>query len=147
MPITILLSIFLVNISGFLFTGIACTITVIITEFGKKYFARHRPDPTTFGPKVLDFRTRLTNFSFPSGDTAQSAAYSTALYFLTNNIWILLFIPNCAWSRIYFGCHYIGDCIAGAFIGMIVPMLLWAMIPHSALSMTQDRIEHWIYGL
>lgn len=71
MPITILISIFIVNISGFLFTGICCTCTVIITQFLKKIIARHRPDPKSLAPKILDFRTRLTNFAFPSGDTAQ----------------------------------------------------------------------------
>ena len=71
MPITILLSIFLVDIPGFIYLLLSCTITVTLTQFGKKLFGRHRPDPKTLAPKKLDFRTRLTNYSFPSGDTAQ----------------------------------------------------------------------------
>lgn len=71
MPITILLSIFLVDIPGFIYLLLSCTITVTITQFGKKICGRHRPDPKTLAPKKLDFRTRLTNYSFPSGDTAQ----------------------------------------------------------------------------
>ena len=71
MPITILISIFIVNISGFLFVGISCTCTVLITQFMKKLIGRQRPDPKTLAVKILDFRTRLTNYAFPSGDTAQ----------------------------------------------------------------------------
>merc|ERR1719203_124886 len=114
MPITILLSIFLVDIPGFIYLLLSCTSTVAFTQFSKRMFGRKRPDPKTLAPKKLDFRTRLTNYSFPSGDTAQAAAYSMSLYLLTQNIWLLILIPNCAWSRVYFGCHWICDCIIGA---------------------------------
>ena len=71
MPITILLSIFLVDVPGFIYLLLSCTLTVTITQFGKKMFGRKRPDFKTLGRKKLDFRTRLTNYAFPSGDTAQ----------------------------------------------------------------------------
>jgi len=140
MPITILLSIFLVDVPGFIYLLLSCTITVSVTQFGKKFFGRHRPDPKTLAPKKLDFRTRLTNYSFPSGDTAQAAAYSTSLFCLTNNMWLLLLIPNCAWSRVYFGCHWICDCIIGAIIGCFIPLLIYSMIPQQSFINTQEAI-------
>lgn len=79
MPITILLSIFLVDVPGFIYLLLCCTITVSITQFGKRLFGRHRPDPKQLASKRLDFRTRLTNYSFPSGDTAQVCSYTLVL--------------------------------------------------------------------
>jgi len=125
MPITILLSIFLVDIPGFIYLLLSCTITVTLTQFGKKVFGRHRPDPKTLGYKKIDFRTRLTNYAFPSGDTAQAAAYSVSLFCLTNNLWLLLLIPNTTWSRVYFGCHWICDCIMGAIVGCMLYQCLY----------------------
>lgn len=57
-----------------------------------------------------------------------------------------MLIPNCAWSRIYFGCHFIGDCVIGALIGIIVPCVIWAVIPNSAFNTTQHKIEGWVMG-
>jgi len=125
MPITILLSLLILNFSEWFFLGITCCITVFITQISKKIIKRLRPDANTLGIKMLDLRSPLTNFAFPSGDTAQAAAYCYCLYLIKNNIWYLLFIPNCAWARIYFGCHYIGDCLAGALIGIIVVYFFW----------------------
>lgn len=145
MPITILLSIFLVDVPGFIYLLLSCTITVSITQFGKRLFARHRPDPKQLAPKALDFRTRLTNYSFPSGDTAQAAAYSTSLYLLTQNVWLLLLIPNCAWSRVYFGCHWICDCIIGAVVGCFIPLFIWSMIPQETFVDTQQAVVNWMH--
>merc|ERR1719295_1847483 len=145
MPITILLSIFLVDVPGFIYLLLSCTITVSITQFGKRLFGRHRPDPKQLASKRLDFRTRLTNYSFPSGDTAQAAAYSMSLFMLTQNVWLLLLIPNCAWSRVYFGCHWICDCIIGAAVGCAIPLLIWSMIPQESFINTQQTIVNWMH--
>jgi len=143
MPITILLSIFLVDIPGFIYLLLCCTLTVSATQFGKRMFGRKRPKFEALGQKKLDFRTRLTNCAFPSGDTGQAAAYSMALFCLTNNAWVLLLIPNCAWSRVYFGCHWICDCIMGCAVGCSISWLVFSMIPQTTFSATQ----HTIIGL
>ncbi|ETO18996.1 cation diffusion facilitator family transporter [Reticulomyxa filosa] len=55
MFVTILFSIVLVKISGFLFTGICCAITVSITQFGKSFTQRLRPDPVYVQKNCLIF--------------------------------------------------------------------------------------------
>jgi len=147
MFVTILFSIILVKISGFLFTGICCAITVSVTQFSKKYTQRLRPDPIYIQKKLFDFRTKLTNYSFPSGDTAQAAAYGSSLYLLTNKHMYLILIPLCAWSRIYFGCHFVGDCVIGAIIGVLVTMFLWAVLPLSGLTLMEYKILHFILAI
>ena len=51
MPITILLSIFLVDIAWFIYLLLSCLITVTLTQFGKKLFARHRSNTKTLASK------------------------------------------------------------------------------------------------
>ena len=70
----------------------------------------------------------------------QSAAYSMALFLLTDKAWLLLLIPNCAWSRVYFGCHWICDCVFGALLGCLVPLVIWSMIPRQSFEDTQHSI-------
>lgn len=75
----------------------------------------------------------------------QAAAYSTSLFLLTQNVWLLLLIPNCAWSRVYFGCHWICDCIIGAMIGCFIPLFIWSMIPQETFVDTQQTIVNWMH--
>ena len=145
MPITLLLSIFFVGIAGFLYLSLCCLVTVIITTFAKAFFGRHRPDCDMLADRRVDFRSRLTNYSFPSGDTAQSAVFAVSLFYLTNSAWYLLLIPNSAWSRIYFGCHWIGDCVIGALVGGIVPIVIWEWIGESGFMNTEHTIAGWIH--
>lgn len=46
-------------------------LTVSVTEALKKRTTRLRPDPVAIGLRRWNLRGLLTNYSFPSGDTAQ----------------------------------------------------------------------------
>ena len=77
-------------------------------------------------------RTRETNCSMPSGDSAQAALYS---FYIMNNFpkgFIVLggvlgsaqFLLAVTFSRVYFHCHYLGDTIVGMIIGVAVGLIL-----------------------
>lgn len=122
---------------------VASVATVATTEPFKKHTRRDRPAHATIHPRLLNLRSLLTNYSFPSGDSAQSAvlALSFFLYSLHSGggstgstgggggegwgaVWLLL-MPAVMFSRVYFGCHWIGDVFAGASIGAAVTAAVW----------------------
>ena len=124
-----------------LVTTIASVATVLTTEPFKKLTRRDRPAHPTIHPRLLNLRSLLTNYSFPSGDSAQSAVLGLS-YFLYCSyygqwgywglgrewavLWLLL-IPTVMFSRVYFGCHWIGDVFAGASIGSMVTAVVWVV--------------------
>ena len=60
---------------------IAITLTLLITTFTKRIFRRDRPKPrNNLTLKPMYFRSLETNFSFPSGDSAQAGVF--AFFFL-----------------------------------------------------------------
>ena len=94
-------------------------VTTIINESLKHVFKRVRPDPNKIGKKIIDLRKVHNNPSMPSGDTAQASVMAvTLLYHGYSYLWLLV-IPIGAFGRIYFGSHFIGDCIVGAILGVI----------------------------
>ena len=116
----------------------ASVATVATTEPFKKQSRRDRPAHATIHPRLLNLRSLLTNFSFPSGDSAQAATLGLSFflychYYGSSGQWVewawlwLLLIPTVMFSRVYFGCHWIGDVLAGASIGSIVTALVWLL--------------------
>jgi len=63
---------------------------------------------------------------------------------ILNNYWCLLVIPITAWSRIYFGCHYIGDCLMGTIIGCSVSTLILFNLPIEPFYVPQYAIHNWL---
>lgn len=99
---------------------IAVVITVIINETIKHFVGRVRPDPATLGKKLINLRSIHNNPSMPSGDTAQASVTAiTLIYHGYSYLWLLA-IPFGAFGRIYFGSHWIGDCIIGGLVGAIL---------------------------
>jgi len=115
-----------------LFTTIASLLTVAVTETIKKSTQRERPEHEIVRHRLLNLRSLLTNYSFPSGDSAQSAALSISLYNYCRSVgldsiavyWLLL-IPIVMFARVYFGCHWIGDVFMGAAFGAAITITLW----------------------
>ena len=107
--------------------------TVLVTEAFKKSTHRDRPAHGHIHARRFNLRSLLTNFSFPSGDSAQAAVLGLSYFLYTSQrghewawLWLLL-LPVVMFSRVYFGCHWIGDVLVGAGIGGAVTATLWAL--------------------
>ena len=118
-------------------TTVASVATVLTTEPFKKRTRRDRPAHAAIAARRLNLRSLLTNYAFPSGDSAQSAVLGLSFFlYCTHNggsterllapLWLLL-LPAVMFSRVYFGCHWLGDVLAGASIGGVVTALVWAV--------------------
>ena len=120
--------------------------TVLLTEACKKGTHRERPLHGTIHLRRFNLRSLLTNFSFPSGDSAQAGVLGLAFFLYASAqqhalapLWLTL-IPAVMFSRVYFGCHWIGDVLVGAGIGVGVTGALWLLwcralglpMPHAA---------------
>lgn len=100
-------------------------LTVTLSEIMKYIVGRVRPNPNNLGLKKLNLRKMHDSGSMPSGDTAQAGV--AALTLLKHGYSPLLcfaMIPFGAFGRVYFGSHYIGDCIVGATLGCLSTMLV-----------------------
>jgi membrane-associated phospholipid phosphatase len=105
----------------------AALSTLAITAPLKYLFNRQRPD----GPvaeRTIKLRALVNSPAFPSGDSAQAGMVVLMLMMLApptgvgSLAWLPL-LPLCMFSRVYFGAHWWGDTVAGAFIGVTVGLL------------------------
>lgn len=69
-------------------------------------------------------------FSMPSGDATASSLYCFVLATVAGLPAIYVVLPFVMAGRIYYQCHYLGDVLAGAFIGT-----MWGLV--SLLSFDQ----------
>lgn len=103
-------------------------VVLIFTTIGKKVLARLRPFIPVGSERYTDFRTKETNGSMPSGDTAQAALL---VFFIKYNFvelytilgewqFALKLITLVAFGRVFYHCHFFGDTIAGALLGWAV---------------------------
>lgn len=93
-------------------------ITSILVNFVlKPIFRQSRPNLTSFNCP--------TDYSFPSSHTAIAFAAATVLVFFDKKrrwlYWIVAILISL--SRIYLGCHYFVDVVAGAIIGYLISNL------------------------
>ena len=70
------------------------------------------------------------NFALPSGDTAQASTFAFFIMFNYGNPFFLYIIPTVAYGRIYYQCHWIGDTIAGAFLGLLGAFISHMIVPN-----------------
>lgn len=89
----------------------------------KPLVARGRP--FTFRSDLLLLITQPKDFSFPSGHTASSFAFATALRPLGKKyqFWAYVLASVIAFSRLYLYVHYPSDVLAGVLIGVLCGLL------------------------
>ena len=108
--------------------AIQVLIVLILTTIGKKYTRRLRPEVSNESRRWVDFRTKETNGSLPSGDTAQAALLACFIRFnfpyfyesLGSDYFAFKFIILVAIARVFHHCHFFGDTFIGAAIGISV---------------------------
>lgn len=91
---------------------------LFVDIFLKNIFLRPRP--------VLSDFVCPHDFSFPSGHAATAFAAATVLtFFDKKRRWFYYTVAVLiSYSRIYLGCHYFFDVVAGAIIGFTISQLL-----------------------
>lgn len=132
--------------------------TTACTTIGKRSTKRLRPCPTSLARKFFDLRRLETNFSFPSGDSAQGAVVACNLYLYTMARraavlaaagaaatggavdasavavtllppgLLLLLIPLVMSARVYFGAHWWSDTAGGVAIGWLCTRATWLLV-------------------
>ena len=122
----------IVCILGSLFLLILLT-DQLSSGFFKPFFHRFRP---THHPDFMEhvkmvFNYRGGNYGFISGHATNAFGFATfcALIFrnklFTCTIFLFAFLN--AYSRVYIGVHFISDVIIGAFIGMLIAVLVYLL--------------------
>ena len=99
---------------------LGCLLTVALSSVLKAALARPRPPVGATPRRRCDLRTAESNAAMPSGDVAQAAAMGVALALTTRWPGWLALVPATAFGRVYFGCHWLGDTLAGAALGSAV---------------------------
>ncbi len=103
-------------------------VGVILTLILKKLFNRPRPVLDESVKRRFNCRSRETNGSMPSGDAFQSANFSLALVYYCDFYWFLFTIPLVMFSRVFYYCHYIGDTVIGAILGIIFSYVMYKLL-------------------
>lgn len=87
----------------------------------KKLFSRHRP----YEVLVAVSKICPKDFSFPSGhaSTAFAAAYILSVFDKKRALYYYILAFLIGISRIYLGCHYVYDVVAGSAVGILVGFL------------------------
>ena len=113
-----------------LFLMLTLTITWILnTVILKKFLKRTRPFEVVEGVRLLIKSPKDT--SFPSGHSSSSMACAMAVLLTAGNVLgmtcLVLALLMC-FSRIYVGVHFPFDVIVGAFVGIIITIVLFLII-------------------
>ncbi len=103
-------------------------MVLVLTTITKRMFNRTRPAVPVGAKRMLDLRTKETNCSMPSGDTAQAGLLVFFLRFkfpllyqlLGGDAFALRAILLVAFGRVFHHCHFFGDTFIGASIGFFV---------------------------
>jgi len=83
--------------------------------------------PRPCGPESLQCPA---DFSFPSGHSAAIFVFFASLLVFLKKKWLpLAIVPVLvAYSRIALGVHTLADVLAGALLGLVVPVLIWVFL-------------------
>jgi len=137
MFLTLIITIPIVSLQGMYFIAVCSIVTVVLVVAMKRFFRRPRPVLEALGKKRFGLRKALKSYSFPSGDSAQAGSFAMSMYLLTDEtFWGVISVAIAVWGRVYFGCHYISDCVCGTLIGLLVPWVLWEILSRPMFSIT-----------
>lgn len=107
-------------------TGIiTCIATLILVELIKRNIARFRPINNNEIKHLLRTVTKANNYSFVSGHSAFSMAFSYYIFkvlkYKTKYIQLIFVFPILfAYSRLYLGVHFLTDILSGLFLGYLI---------------------------
>ena len=92
----------------------------------KHIFQRTRPFLTLYSHVLLFQANCPKYFSFPSGHASTAFAAATVLTFFDKkrNWFYYTIAVLISYSRIYLGCHYFLDVLAGAILGWLISKLI-----------------------
>lgn len=110
--------------------AVSLLITYILANLIiKPSVARIRPYDAY--PALIPLVDKLTDFSFPSGHTANGFAVAFVLFWMLPkkfSVWPVVLCALIALTRLYVGVHYPTDVIAGFLISLLVSRLVWYLI-------------------
>ena len=103
-------------------------VNVILYRIIKRWIARPRPYRTC--PGIRACTRTLDEFSFPSGHTLHSVAFSLILtaYYPMFALFVWPFSLLVAVSRVILGLHYPSDVVVGALIGALTAVVSFNLL-------------------
>lgn len=114
----------------FIFLFILTMTTLLVSAFLKKLSNRARPKYVNQN-RLCNLRGRENHSkSMPSGDTTQGALWCGCMAVFFEQEYVLLFLPLVAYARVYYQCHWIGDTIMGALLGITMSLIAFASFPY-----------------
>jgi undecaprenyl-diphosphatase len=127
----------------------------ISSGFFKPVFHRfrptHHPDFLEQVKTVLDYRGG--RYGFISGHAANAFGFATFCTLIFRNKlfgWVIfLFATITAYSRVYLGVHFISDIVVGAFVGILIALLvywLYNFARFKCLSVEKGKLKLPVYS-
>ncbi|MFQ5534254.1 MAG: phosphatase PAP2 family protein [Sphingomonadales bacterium] len=112
-----------------LYISVALISTWVVVATLKILFARPRPE-LFFDAGLYDFQFFSIGpllRSFPSGHTACAFALASVAgrHLAGARPMLMAFAVSMALSRLVLGVHFLSDVVAGAYLGILVPALIW----------------------
>jgi undecaprenyl-diphosphatase len=103
-------------------------VDLVVYRIVKRWIARPRPFRTC--PGIRECARSLDEFSFPSGHTLHSVAFSLILtvYYPMFALFVWPFTVMVAVSRIILGLHYPSDVIVGGLIGAVIAAISFNLL-------------------
>lgn len=114
--------------------GIATLITLVACFIINNIILKNviaRPRPFEMLNQLQVLINKPTDFSFPSGHTANSFAVAGAIYLFGNKKWgigAFILAGAIGFSRLYLGVHYPSDVICGGLVGIYTSLLVRRLI-------------------
>lgn len=114
---------FMVIYLAFTVILLVCCVSIL-----KRLFGRERPTRVASKYRLCNMRKLEHHKSFPSGDaTAASFFLAIYVYVWGLNAWCMIFFTIfVSLGRVYVFCHWIGDTIAGSFLGTALAYFLYS---------------------
>lgn len=102
---------------------VSLLISSLLVFTMKNVIKRPRPFSSITNYQLLNYPS---DYSFPSGHAAISFAAAAILSFFDKKRkkYFYLIAVIIAFSRVYLGCHYVSDVLAGIFLGWLISSLL-----------------------